>query len=69
MPSGVKVFVNLFDLLNHHVRREETVERPLHRTDIHRAIRLEVGYLAQCVDPGIRSSGAEQLNCLTCEEP
>jgi len=42
MLAGMKTFLNLFCLLDHNIRREETVQGPLDRADIHLALRLEV---------------------------
>jgi hypothetical protein len=46
MLSGMKTFINLFHLLNHNIRREQTVQGPLDRTDIHPALGFEVSDLA-----------------------
>jgi hypothetical protein len=46
MLSGMKAFINLFHLLNDDGRREETVQCPLDRREIHPALGLEVSDLA-----------------------
>src|SRR4030042_2182221 len=69
MLPCVKTLINLFHLLNHNIVREETVQCPLDRADIHPVLRLEVSYLAQGMNPRIGSSGTEQLDGFSCEKP
>lgn len=68
MLSRMKIFVNLFYLPYSNIGREEAIQGPLDRPDIHLASRLEVRYLAECMNPGIRSPGAEQSDGLSGEK-
>jgi hypothetical protein len=66
-PSGMKALIHFLYFLDHHIRGEEAVERPLNGLDIQLALRFEVGHLPQGMDTGIRSSGPQKINLLACQ--